>query len=223
MIGWVMVVLWIVVWGNLAYDQLFNVGLIWISERVALDLGAFSVPEAWFGAEDSLASILILPVLLGLWRWQAKRGTEPGDLDKIAIGGVIMALSATSLAAGSWLAGEGEVSMVFPAIAFFLSGVSFMYQWPTTLALVSRRAPAKIAALMMAAVYFTAFFSGVGSGFTARWYEPLGDIAFWLLHAGFALGGSLLVLVFGRAIRRRMDALDGRIEHGAAPATAAVA
>ncbi len=212
MLALVILVLVIVLFQNFAYDQLFNVGLIWVADRVALDVGGFSVPVPWLASEDSLASIVILPVLLALWGWQAKRGKPPTDLDKIGIGAVIMALSALSLAAGSWLAGDGKVSIVFPIIGFFLSGVSFMYQWPTALALVSRRSPKKITALMMAGVYLTAFVTGVGSGFFARWYEPLGDTAFWCLQAGMSFAGFVLIVLFGGAIRRRMDALDAVIK-----------
>lgn len=208
MLRLVVAAIFIVCFVNIAFDQLFNVGLIFVSERVALDVGGFSVPEAWFASEDSLSSILILPVLLMLWRWQASRGKEPDDLGKMATGSVIMAMSALSLALGSWVAGDGKVPIIFAIITYCLSGISFMFQWPTMLALVSRRAPKKIAALMMAGAYLVAFVSGIGSGFIARWYEPLGATGFWLLNAGISLMTLVLVVLFGGTLRRRMDALD---------------
>lgn len=192
---------------SFSYDQLFNVGLIWISERVALGVGGFEVPVPWFGSEDSFASIVIVPVLIGLWRWLARRGCKPDDLDKINIGAGVLLLSMLSLAAGSWLAGDGPVAIVWPILAFFLSGVSFILTWPVLLALVSRRAPAKISALMMAGVYFVPFITGVGSGFIARWYEPLGDVAFWLSQAALTLAGLVLLLLLAGPIRRRMEQL----------------
>lgn len=208
MIGLVACVLLIVMFQAFAYEQMFNVGLLWVSERVDLSLGGFTVPVPWFGSEDSFASVVALPLLLGIWAWQGRRGGEPGDLTKIATGAVIMACSVGMLALGSLLAGEAKVAIVFPLVAYFLSGIAFMYQWPTALALVSRRAPKKINALMMAGAYLTLFFVGIGGGFIARFYEPLGDTAFWFLHVGLSLTGAVLVLVFGGAIRRRMDALE---------------
>lgn len=187
---------------------MFNVGLLWVSERVDLAVGGFLVPEPWFASEDSVASVLALPLLLAIWRFQAKRGGEPGDLAKIATGAVVMACSTAMLALGSLSAPGGKVAILFPLIAFFLSGVAFMYQWPTVLALVSRRAPKKINALMMASAYLSLFVVGIGSGYIARFYEPLGDAAFWFLQAGISLTGALLVMAFGGAIRRRMDALE---------------
>ncbi|TMM48427.1 peptide MFS transporter [Qipengyuania marisflavi] len=209
MIALVVFVLVLTMFQSFAYEQMFNVGLLWVSERVSLSIGGFAVPVPWFGAEDSFASVMILPVLLGLWAWQARRGKEPGDFGKLATGAAIMAVSAGMLALGSLLAGEGKVSILFPLIAYFLSGVAFMYQWPTALALVSRRAPAKINALMMAGAYLTLFAVGVISGFLARFYEPMGDTAFWTMHAAFSATGAIAIVLIAGPIRRRMDMLDG--------------
>ncbi len=194
-------------WG-LTYDQLSNVGLIWISEKVALATPFGTVPVPWFASEDALASVLIVPLLIMLWRWQASRGTEPDDLGKIAIGSVIMALSAGSLAMGDYVAGDHKVSIIYPIIAFCLSGAAFMWAWPTLLALVSRRAPARINSTMMALVYFTSFASGIGSGTIARYYEVMPAWQFWVLNTGISLAGAAMIVVFGPWLRRRMDDLD---------------
>lgn len=219
-VGLIGVVLLIGLAQSLAYEQLFNVGMIWVSDKVLLATSFGQVPVAWFASEDSLASVLCVPLLIGLWRWQAKRGREPGDLGKIAIGGVLMALAQTSLAIGDVVAGEGKALLLFPVIAFCLSGISFMYMWPTTLALVSRRAPASINAVMMAVTYMTGFASGIGSGFIARWYEPLGGANFWMLNALIAIAGSVCVVLFGKRLTQRMDELeaDGGVLAVAVPA-----
>ncbi|QKG70674.1 peptide MFS transporter [Erythrobacter mangrovi] len=209
MIGLVICVLLITMCQSFAYEQLFNVGMLWVNERVDLTFGGFTVPTPWLASEDSLASVIALPMLLAIWAWQGRRGGEPSDLTKIATGAIIMACSSGMLALGAMSAPDGKVSILFPLAAFFLSGVAFMYQWPTALALVSRRAPAKINALMMAGAYLTLFVVGIGSGFIARFYEPLGDVGFWLLHVGLSASGAVLVLVLGGPLRRQMDALEG--------------
>jgi len=208
MIGLVVCVLLVTMCQSIAYEQLFNVGMLWINERVDLTLGNFTIPTPWLASEDSLASVVALPMLLAIWAWQGRRGGEPGDLTKIATGAIIMACAAGMLALGSLSAPEGKVSILFPLVTYFLSGIAFMYYWPTALALVSRRAPAKINALMMAGTYLTLFVVGIGSGYIARYYEPMGDTAFWFLQAGISLAGALLVLLFGGTLKRRMDALD---------------
>ena len=221
MMALVFLVLVIVLFHSIAFDQMFNVGMLWVADRVALDTAFGPVPVPWFASEDSLASIVVVPLLLIVWRWQERRGKPPTDLHKIAVGSAIMAVSAATLALGSLTAGAGKVSIVYPTIAYFLSGLSFMYVWPTALALVSRRSPAAINARMMAGAYLVVFFSGIISGWFGRFYEPLPGHVFWLMMAAISLSGTLLVLLFGRAIDARMDALDGlRDEEAAAAATA---
>ncbi|WP_427964304.1 peptide MFS transporter [Altererythrobacter sp.] len=193
----------------LAYDQMSNVGMIWVASHVDLATPFGVVPTPWFAAEDAMASVVIVPFLIALWRWQASRGTEPGDLGKMAIGGLVMSGAALALAAGAYTVEDGgKASAAWPLLAYFLSGVSFMWSWPNALALVSRRAPLSINALMMAGAYLIVFFSSTGSGFIARWYEPLGPMYFWLLNAGIALFGSLCFVMFGPLIKGRMDELD---------------
>jgi hypothetical protein len=76
------------------------------------------------------------------------------------------------------------------------------------LGLVAAHAPAKVTSLMMALVYCTAFISGTGSGFVARFYEPLGPMWFWMLHVAIALGTALGIMLFGGTIRRAMARLE---------------
>ena len=207
--GLVIIVLMLGLFQFLAYDQTANAGPLWVADRVDLATPLGPVPVPWFLSEDSLASIVIVPFLIGLWSWQGRRGGEPHDTAKMATGAVVMGFSVLALALGDWTAGEeGKASIVFPLIAFFLSGVSFMFSWPTMLALVSRRAPAGVNALMMAAVYLTAFVTGVGSGWVARFYETMPGWQFWGMHAALCFAGALLLAVFGPLLRRRMDRLD---------------
>jgi POT family proton-dependent oligopeptide transporter len=208
-IGLVVVLIALSMFQFLAFDQTSNAGPLWVSDRVDLSTPFGDIPVPWFLAEDSLASIVIVPFLIGLWSWQGRRGREPHDTGKLATGAVVMAFSVLSLALGDWLAGaDGKASVVFPLIAYFLSGVSFMFSWPTMLALVSRRAPAGVNAVMMAAVYLTAFGTGVGSGWLARFYETMPGWQFWGMHAALCFAGAILFVVLGPTLRRRLDALE---------------
>jgi len=205
----VIVVLMLSLFQFLAYDQTSNAGMLWVSERVDLATPFGMVPEAWFLSEDSFASIVIVPFLIGLWAWQGRHGGEPHDTGKMATGAVVMGLSVTALALGDWTAGDGgKASILFPLVAFFLSGVAFMFSWPTMLALVSRRAPAGINAMMMASVYLTGFVTGVGSGWIAQYYETMPAWQFWSTHAALCFAGAVLLGVLGPVLRRSMDRLE---------------
>jgi proton-dependent oligopeptide transporter, POT family len=84
-------------------------------------------------------------------------------------------------------------------------GVAFLYYWPTLLALVSRAAPARVNATMMGFVFLSLFLANNILGWIGGFYERMGPAPFWLLHAGIASMGGLLVLLFGRRLRRTLD------------------
>ncbi|MEH6827997.1 peptide MFS transporter [Parasphingorhabdus sp.] len=193
---------------SIAYGQGFNVGLIWISEHVDLTTSIGSFPVPWFNSVDAFASVLVAPLLILFWMAQARRGSEPGDITKIAIAALILAASRLLLAGGAYLAGDGKASLVIPMLSFILSGIGFMWYWPTLLALISRRAPKKLGGLMMASVYLTAFFSAVTEGYLGTFYEKMSAENFWLLHVAIPSAGALMFLIFGPALKRAMDRPD---------------
>ena len=98
------------------------------------------------------------------------------------------------------------IRSVYPIWPFLYSagqGISFLYYWPTFLALVSRAAPAKLNATLMGLAFMTLFVSNNLIGWIGGFYEddPAG---FWTMHAAFAAGGGLLVLLFGRRLSRTL-------------------
>jgi len=206
-VGLVIVVMLFTLFIGLVYDQTSNVGILWVSEQVNLQTGAGPVPVPWFTSEDALASIVIVPFLIWLWRAMARGGEEPHDFTRIALGGIVMAASVLAMAAGAVQAeGGGKASLFWPILAFFLSGTAFMFFWPVLLSFTSRYAPPQVNALMMAGVYLTSFVTGIVSGWLARFYEPWGAATFFLVHAGIALTGTVLFFALGPLVRRRLDA-----------------
>ena len=81
-----------------------------------------------------------------------------------------------------------------------------MYYWPTMLALVSRAAPAKVNATMMGIAYMSLFVSNNVIGWIGGFYERMNPLQFWVLHAGIAGTGGLVVLLLGRWLGRVLDA-----------------
>ena len=77
-----------------------------------------------------------------------------------------------------------------------------MYYWPTTLALVSRAAPAKVNATMMGIAYMSLFVSNNVIGWIGGFYERMSPLEFWALHAAIAATGGMVVLVLGRSLGR---------------------
>lgn len=207
----------ITIFQSISYYQLANTFPVWVQEHVDLSLGAFDIPVPWYQSVDPLFSIVGVPILFGLWGWQARRRGEPGDLGKIGIGAALACLANLVLVAAILLTGGDGINPLWPFAYCALMGIAFLYYWPTLLALVSRAAPASVNATMMGVCFLTLFVGNNVIGWLGGYYEPLGPLAFWLLHAGIGAAGAVLVLLLARPLRRALGggARDAPLRPGA--------
>jgi proton-dependent oligopeptide transporter, POT family len=193
-----LLVMFITIFQSIAYYQNTNIGLIWINEHASLDLAGFTVPVSWFSAIDSFVSIIMVPPLLLLWRWQRNHGGEPGTLRKIATGAIITCAANLVLVFATRLPGRANV--LFPIVYDVLMGIGFLYYWPTLLALVAQTAPRTLKSTLMGIAFLSLFISNVTLGRLGAYYESLGPANFWLMNASIAAAGAVLALLAGPAI-----------------------
>jgi len=52
--------------------------------------------------------------------------------------------------------------------------------------------------------FLTLFVGNNIIGWLGSFYEPMGPLAFWLMHAAIGATGGLLVLLFGAPLRRAL-------------------
>jgi len=96
------------------------------------------------------------------------------------------------VAASLIAAGGAKASMLWAVACFGLFAVGFIYQWPTTLALVSSAAPAPINATMMGVAFlFGGFVANYLSGWLGGYYETMSPARFWALHGAISLVGAI--------------------------------
>ncbi len=195
----------ITIFQSTAFYQVFNVNPIWIQQHVGLDVGRFRIPVPWFQSINSVFSILGVPLVFWIWRRQALRRREPNDLAKIGTGAWIAAASNLILVAAIFAAGDARVHPICPFLYSAGLGISFLYYWPTLLALVSRAAPAKVNATLMGLAFMSLFVSNNLIGWIGRFYEKMSPAEFWAMHAAIAACGGLLVVLFGRRLGRLLE------------------
>jgi proton-dependent oligopeptide transporter, POT family len=187
---------------TIAYLQNGNVALIWIDRSVDLDLLGFHVPVAWFNSIDPLVSIIAVPLLFALWRRQAARGGEPGEIVKIGTGAWIACAANLLLVAGC--VATDRVPIFVPVVYDVLLGIAFLYYWPTLLALVSRAAPPRLRATLMGAAFLSLFLSNVTLGRIGGFFERMTPLQFWALHAAIAATGGILALALSPRLERML-------------------
>jgi POT family proton-dependent oligopeptide transporter len=185
-----------------AQTQVWNTYPLWIRGRVDRDILDMLVPVTWFQSLDSLAVLVLAPLVMWYWKKQRDRAAEPGDLMKIIIGCVAFTIACGWLALGESLSGGDQLSLFWPAVFHFICAIGYLYVGPIMLALVSRAAPEAVNAMMVGAYYLSLFFGGIASGWLGRIYEPLSEAAFWGLHAGIVGLGALLVFLLRKPFVR---------------------
>jgi POT family proton-dependent oligopeptide transporter len=203
-VGALIAVMIITIFQSTAFYQVFNVNPIWIQQHVGLDVGGFRIPVPWFQSINSVSSILCVPLVFWIWRRQALRRREPDDLAKIGIGAWITAASNLILVVAIFVSRDAPVHPIWPFLYSAGLGISFLYYWPTLLALVSRAAPAKVNATLMGLAFMSLFISNNLIGWIGGFYEEMTPAQFWAMHAAIAIGGGLLVVLFGRRLSRSL-------------------
>jgi len=94
---------------------------------------------------------------------------------------------------------------VWPFLFCAVQGVGFMYFWPPFLSLMSRAAPPKVNATMMGAAFLVLFVGNNLIGWIGTYYEQLGPIAFWGVHAAIGAVGGLLAIAYGATAGRMLE------------------
>jgi POT family proton-dependent oligopeptide transporter len=190
---------------TIAYSMIWNIGLLWIDAHASLATPLGTMPASWFNSVDSFFSVIAVPPLLLLWRWQAKRAREPGDIAKIGIGSALTGLAASFMVAGSLLTGpDGRAAVYWPLACFAGMGLAFLYYWPVLLALVSQAAPAKVNATLMGGAFLALFVGNVAMGWVGSYYGEMSPAAFWAVDAAIGLTGGLVVLAIGKPLSRAL-------------------
>lgn len=194
----------ITIFHSTSFYQCFNVLPIWIQQHVSSRVAGLQVPVPWYASINAVFSVVSVPVLFRLWARQAARGREPDEVTKIGIGAAIAAASNLVLVAASVAYGNAPIPPLFPFLYSAALGVSFLYYWPTLLAVVSRAAPAKVNSTLMGCAYLSLFVSNNLIGWLGGFYERMTAAGFWAMHAAIGGAGALLVILFGARIGRAL-------------------
>lgn len=189
----------------IAQAQVWNIYPLWLRDHVDRGMFGWNIPVTWFQSLDAGAVLILAPLTILLWRKQAQRDTEPGELTKIAAGCGFFGIACVLLSVGQLLAGSGQVALIWPVLFHFLCAAGYLYAAPVALALVSRDAPAAANAMMVGAYYLGIFVGGIVSGWLGRFYEPMGPTGFWILHGAIAASGTLLVVILRPWLMTRLQ------------------
>lgn len=191
---------------EIAYPMVWSIGILWIDQHVNLATSLGTVPSSWFASADSIGAILFAPVLIALWSWQARRASEPYSITKIGIGSALVAVAALLFAFGNLgVTRTDSVGIGWALAGYLLMGLAWMYYWPTTLALVSKSAPAGFTSTLMGVAFLSPFIGHTLMGWVGSFFDKMSPSMFWTMDAAIALAGAVIILVLRNPIRRGLE------------------
>ncbi len=196
-----------------AQSQVWNAYPLWVKARVDREIFDFLIPVTWFQSIDTLAVLLLAPPILWLWKKQASRNTEPGDLTKITIGCFVFGCACLWLGYAEINSTGAQIDLIYPIIFHLLCSIGFLYTSPPTLALVSRTAPVSVNSALVGCYYLGIFFGGIFSGWLGRFYEVLSASHFWALHGLIVASGSVAILALRGSLLKILTQKNELVTH----------
>ena len=191
------------------YEQQGNTIALWADQYTdrTIDLGVWAgeIPVTWFQSFNPFMIFAFTPLIVALWARQARAGSEPSTIMKMAIGcfGVALA-NLVMFAAASYHGGDVKVSWLWLFLYFAVLTIGELYLSPTSLSLVSKIAPVQVLSLMMGVWLATSFIGNFLSGWLGSFWSSMEKPAFFLMIAGIAaLAGAsiwIIKLPLGRFI-----------------------
>lgn len=187
--------------------QIWNVYNVWVRDHVDMSVGGFAVPIPWLQSLDGLAPALFIPLTVWAFRRMADAGREPGSLIKMAWGSLVFAAAMLLLAGSDLVAGPGGRAPIWLPVAFHaLSNLGAGLFAPFAASLFVAYAPERLRGTLYGAYQLSVTAASLISGPMGDWYTHVTPAVFWIVSAGFAGVGGLVLLVMAGLLDRMMGA-----------------
>ena len=205
----------------LAFEQAGSSLNLFTDTHTDRHLGTYEVPTTWFQSVNAGLIFLLAPAFAALWSWLGRRGRDPGQAVKIALGlaflgaGYVFMVLAGRIA----LAPGAKASVLFILATYFWHTVGELCLSPTGLSYVTKAAPARYVSLLMGIWFVSTFLANLGGGLVASQVEAIerGEIAlpwhlggqadFFMLFVVSSVAAAVLMLLLAPLMRR----LAGRL------------
>jgi proton-dependent oligopeptide transporter, POT family len=185
------------------YEQQGNTLALWAdgnTNRKLLTMfgSSWEMPASVFQAVNPFFIFLFTLGINPLWAWQARRGTEPNSVAKMAIGCFLLAVSFLIMIGGARVYESGGLASAWWLIGCTaLLTVGEIYLSPVGLSLVTKISPARIVSLMMGVWLLSSFFGNYLSGYLGTYWEKVSHERFFIWMAGLsAITGVLMILLY---------------------------
>ena len=185
-------------------------------------VGSHEIPSTWFQSINPILIVVLAPFFSMLWTWVNTSRFSLSDVAKQALGMIVLGLGFVVMYFAQSRADVlGPVGPQWLALVYALHTIGELMLSPVGLSMVSRAAPARVAALLMG-VWFIAngvanYFAGALEGLLAG-----SGIPPYLFLLGSSIGMGVLLLLLTPMLNRMLDSRDA-VEAPVAPLQPALA
>jgi len=188
------------------YEQQGNTIALWADDYTdrSIDLIFWrgEIPTTWFQAFNPFMIFAFTPFIVALWAWQARRGTEPSTVTKMAIGCFGVTLANLIMVGAAWQSGGApDASWLWLLGYFVVITIGELYISPIGLSLVSKLAPARMVSMLMGLWLATSFTGNFIAGWLGSFWSGMDKTMFFLMIAGIAMIAGAVILAFDRPLR----------------------
>jgi POT family proton-dependent oligopeptide transporter len=179
----------------MGFEQAGGTMNLFADQQTDRHLLGWEIPASWFQSLNPLLIIFLAPPLAALWLRLDRSRRPLSDTAKQGLGMIVLGSGFVVLAYAQSLAATGPVGPQWLAIVYALHTIGELMLSPVGLAMVSRVAPLRVAALMMGlwfcAIGIASYLAGTLEARLAGSGIPL----YWFLVGASMLPGALLMLI----------------------------
>jgi POT family proton-dependent oligopeptide transporter len=189
------------------YEQQGNTMQIWADKQTNWTFFGLQIPSTWFQSFNPAMIFAFTPLLSMLWASQAKKGTEPSSVMKMAYGCSIIGISfVVMILAAQMIGPTGKGSVLWLLACTGMLTIGELYLSPVGLSLVTKLAPARMVSMLMGMWFLSNFFGNYLSGYIGTFYEKWPKERFFLVLTLLGVGAGLAIFGINKWLRRIMGA-----------------
>jgi POT family proton-dependent oligopeptide transporter len=187
------------------YEQQGNTIALWADDYTDRTINLIfwhgEIPTTWFQAFNPFMIFAFTPFVVALWARQARRGSEPSSISKMALGCFGVTLANIIMAGAAWQAGGApDASWLWLFAYFVVITIGELYLSPVGLSLVSKAAPARMVSMMMGVWLGTSFIGNFIGGWLGSFWSSMDKMSFFLMIAGVAALAGVVIAAFNRPL-----------------------
>ncbi len=185
-------------------------------------IGSFNVPTTWFQSINPGIIILLAPAFGAIWTSLARRGMNPTQPMKIALGLAFLGAGYVIITAAgaASLPGHAPASLWLVFATYTLHTFGELCLSPTGLSYVTKAAPVRFVSLLMGIWFISSFIANLGGGLIASRVEAIekGDIQlpwrfggqadFFFLFVVSSFGAAAVIVALTPLLKKLMRSVD---------------